>query len=150
IEATAEYGAVPENLPERERHERMRPMLQALLADRFKLSIRRETKELPVYKVTVAKGGPKLQRAGVSESECPPVPATFEAACHVFRGGIGQGLDGRAIEVRDLVSGVRTGQTDPSSIKRESKDSTTSRPKDGCPCCRVRPVLLAWNPALKT
>jgi bla regulator protein BlaR1 len=37
------------------------PMLQALLEDRFKLKIRRETKEVPVYDLTVAKGGFKLQ-----------------------------------------------------------------------------------------
>ena len=38
-------------------------MLQALLADRFKLTIHRETKELPIYSLVVAKGGPKLQEA---------------------------------------------------------------------------------------
>lgn len=38
-------------------------MLQALLADRFKLTIHRETKELPVYALTVAKGGPKFKAA---------------------------------------------------------------------------------------
>lgn len=36
--------------------------LQALLHDRFNLTVHRETKELPVYELTVAKGGPKLQR----------------------------------------------------------------------------------------
>jgi uncharacterized protein (TIGR03435 family) len=36
-------------------------MAQALLADRFKLTIHRETKELPVYALMVAKNGPKLQ-----------------------------------------------------------------------------------------
>ena len=36
-------------------------MLQALLADRFKMTIHRETKELPVYALVVAKGGPKLK-----------------------------------------------------------------------------------------
>jgi len=35
-------------------------MLQALLEDRFKLKIRRENREVPVYALTVAKGGPKL------------------------------------------------------------------------------------------
>jgi uncharacterized protein (TIGR03435 family) len=35
--------------------------LQALLADRFHLKIHRETKEMPIYILTVAKGGPKLQ-----------------------------------------------------------------------------------------
>jgi uncharacterized protein (TIGR03435 family) len=34
--------------------------LQTLLQDRFKLALHRETKELPVYELTVAKGGPKL------------------------------------------------------------------------------------------
>jgi len=37
------------------------PMLQALLEDRFNLKLRRVSKEVPVYALTVAKGGPKLQ-----------------------------------------------------------------------------------------
>jgi uncharacterized protein (TIGR03435 family) len=41
-------------------------MLQSLLADRFKLALRRETKELPLYALVVAKGGPKFKN---SESE---------------------------------------------------------------------------------
>lgn len=36
------------------------PMLQALLEDRFKLKVHRETREVPVYALTVAKGGPRL------------------------------------------------------------------------------------------
>ena len=35
------------------------PMLQRLLEDRFQLKLRREPKEVPVYVLTVAKGGPK-------------------------------------------------------------------------------------------
>jgi uncharacterized protein (TIGR03435 family) len=35
-------------------------MLQNLLADRFKLALHREMKEVPVYLLTVAKDGPKL------------------------------------------------------------------------------------------
>ncbi len=38
-------------------------MLQALLADRFKLAFHRETKELAMYALVVAKNGPKLQAA---------------------------------------------------------------------------------------
>jgi uncharacterized protein (TIGR03435 family) len=38
-------------------------MLEALLADRFKLTLHRETKELPNYALTVAKGGPKFKPA---------------------------------------------------------------------------------------
>jgi uncharacterized protein (TIGR03435 family) len=36
-------------------------LLQPLLAERFKLRFHRETKQLPVYSLTVAKGGPKLK-----------------------------------------------------------------------------------------
>jgi len=36
-------------------------MLQALLTDRFKIVFHRDTKELPVFLLVVAKGGPKLQ-----------------------------------------------------------------------------------------
>jgi uncharacterized protein (TIGR03435 family) len=35
-------------------------MVQALLADRFKLAMHPETRELPIYALVVAKGGPKL------------------------------------------------------------------------------------------
>lgn len=38
------------------------PMLRALLEDRFKLKIRKETREAPIYELTVAKNGPKLKR----------------------------------------------------------------------------------------
>jgi uncharacterized protein (TIGR03435 family) len=41
----------------------MKLMLRALLADRFKLSFHRETKELKSYAMTVAKGGHKLHEA---------------------------------------------------------------------------------------
>jgi uncharacterized protein (TIGR03435 family) len=36
-------------------------MLQALLKDRFKLALRHETMDAPIYELVVAKGGPKLQ-----------------------------------------------------------------------------------------
>jgi len=38
-------------------------MLQTLLAERFQLQVHRETKELPVYALVAAKGGPKLHKA---------------------------------------------------------------------------------------
>ena len=40
---------------------KLQRMLQNLLAERFKLVLHRETKEVPVYELTVAKGGSKLQ-----------------------------------------------------------------------------------------
>jgi uncharacterized protein (TIGR03435 family) len=41
--------------------EQGRAMLQALLADRFRLVVRRDTKILPHYALVVAKGGPLMQ-----------------------------------------------------------------------------------------
>lgn len=38
-------------------------MLRTLLADRFKLTFHTETRQLPVYTLTAAKGGPKVQQA---------------------------------------------------------------------------------------
>jgi uncharacterized protein (TIGR03435 family) len=43
------------------RDPRVQGMLQNLLAEHFKLVLHRETKQVPVYELTVAKGGPKLQ-----------------------------------------------------------------------------------------
>jgi uncharacterized protein (TIGR03435 family) len=44
------------------------PMLQALLEDRFRLKVRHETREVPVYALTVDRSGLKLQRA--TEGSC--------------------------------------------------------------------------------
>ena len=43
--------------------DRVRQRLQALLAERFQLAIRRDTKEMPVYALVVAKNGPKLKES---------------------------------------------------------------------------------------
>jgi uncharacterized protein (TIGR03435 family) len=47
-------------------------MLRALLADRFKLALHRETKELAVYALVVAKGGPKFHALNADETSCWP------------------------------------------------------------------------------
>jgi hypothetical protein len=46
IEAKAETGAIPAEMSPKARADKMRLMLQTLLADRFKLTIQREMKEL--------------------------------------------------------------------------------------------------------
>ncbi len=48
--------------------EEMRAMLQALLADRFQLKIRRETKEVPMYSLVVNKNGPRLKESAPEET----------------------------------------------------------------------------------
>lgn len=61
IVATLPPGASEDQVPE---------MLQGLLADRFKLKLRREAKEFPVYALVVGKGGAKLT----------PRPAEYDPA----------------------------------------------------------------------
>jgi uncharacterized protein (TIGR03435 family) len=61
----------PTSLPQ------IRPMVQSLLDDRFKLKIHRETRELPIYSLTLAKSGGKTG-PGLVESAagaCGPVNA---------------------------------------------------------------------------
>jgi len=50
-------------LPEGAKREDSPAMLQTLLKERFGLAVHRETKELPVYSLVVAKNGPKMKEA---------------------------------------------------------------------------------------
>jgi uncharacterized protein (TIGR03435 family) len=108
IEAAAEKGAIPPELPSKERDARMRSMLRTLLADRFKLTVRRETKELPVYALVVGKNGPKLEKSKTEEKDCadPDDPGKKGSPCHGFMGGQGRGLHGKAVSMADLVGFV--------------------------------------------
>jgi uncharacterized protein (TIGR03435 family) len=46
-------------------------MLQSLLADRFKLVVRKEGRALPAFNLTVGKGKPKLKESdGTGETGC--------------------------------------------------------------------------------
>ncbi len=81
--------------------EQFRIMLQNLLAERFKLEIHRETKELPVFELVVGKGGPKFKESA-DQSEtvpgaAPPPPPPPGGPIMVGRDGVPQGLAGRTM-----------------------------------------------------
>ncbi|HKD08756.1 MAG TPA: TIGR03435 family protein [Bryobacteraceae bacterium] len=78
----------------------MRQMLQQLLKDRFHLVMSSSMKELPVFFVTVAKGGPKLEKSAIDEKDCDTAP------CHAFTGGQGRGLHAQAVDMGDLAKYV--------------------------------------------
>jgi uncharacterized protein (TIGR03435 family) len=109
-------GAMPPSLSNQARNDRVRAMVQALLVDRFKLVMRRESREMPVYALLVARGGPKLQRADIDEKDCPeaslnalgPVSTSTPTpnVCHAFSGGMGRGLHSRASSISDLAAFV--------------------------------------------
>jgi uncharacterized protein (TIGR03435 family) len=71
VQATLPEGATEKQVPQ---------MLQALLADRFKLTIHRETKDHSVYTLVIGKGGLKLKESDPDPvaSETPAEPAKGE------------------------------------------------------------------------
>jgi bla regulator protein blaR1 len=94
IEAKAPAGAIPPGTSGRVLWEKTRLMLQTLLADRFQLSIRRQTREAPVYRLVVAKNGAKLQK---SDRDCD----ASVTACHGFAGNPTR-LSGTGVDLYDL------------------------------------------------
>ena len=112
IEATSAKDAAFDGLPASAQAARRKQMVQALLADRFKLVVRRETKEMPAYVLTVGKDGPKLPKADIQEKNCPEAPpasapADGNTVCHRFNGGRGRGLHAKAVDMSDLVNFVQ-------------------------------------------
>jgi len=65
-----------------------RQMFQEILADRFKLAVHHETKELPVYVLSPAKGGPKLTESKVDTSATGDTPKGGPGRFMVNRGNI--------------------------------------------------------------
>lgn len=101
------------------------PMLQALLEDRFKLKIHPETREVPVYALTVAKGGPKLKP--FKEGSCipedldnPTVTLTpgqpLPLLCGVLR-GTNHGFDVNRVTMADFCQNL-SGRLDRNVIDR--------------------------------
>jgi uncharacterized protein (TIGR03435 family) len=101
IEAKAPASAGFARLSERDRRRRTQEMMRMLLADRFKLVMRVEQKTMAVYALTVASGGPKLQKSAIAEKDCIFDTST-PASCHHFIMEIGHPLNGRAIDMDDL------------------------------------------------
>ena len=90
IEAKAGTNALLQDAPMKAQRGQLRLMLQELLTDRFKLAIHKETRELPLYALVVARNGPRL-------TPSPPDPdCDTEVACRGFGGGPANGLKGSA------------------------------------------------------
>jgi uncharacterized protein (TIGR03435 family) len=103
IEAMADSNDIPPGLPWRVRDARVMRMVQTLLTERFKLKIRRETKEMPVYAIVVGKNGPRLTKAKIGEKDCPADPGEHDVECHAYRQRPGPAARGAAVSVSDIV-----------------------------------------------
>lgn len=100
IEAKAPANAIPAGLEDSEVRSRMQQMIRRLLADRFQLVMRAQDETMSVYALTVASGGPKLQRSAITSKDC--IFDTDPEGCHNFVGGLGHPLIAKAIDMDDL------------------------------------------------
>lgn len=119
------------------------PMMQAVLEERFKLKIRRENRQGPVYELTVGKGSPKLKP--FQKGNCTPVTigrplpqlAVDQRYCRNMAYPRGVNLEGGTLAMFAGLPGMildrpvidKTGITDLFTIHLEfSPDDLTSPP----------------------
>lgn len=85
--------------------ESFRPMLQTLLADRFQLKLRRETRDLPIYNLVLANRdkalGTKLKRSAIdcTGNTPPPADPSLLASCGAWARPGGFSMGGMPIRV---------------------------------------------------
>ena len=91
-------------LPPDQKLEQYRLMLKALLEDRFKLQVSPHMKELPVYALVVAKGGPKLTAANVP-------PEAIARSTPILAGGSRGDLQAKSVSMA-LFTGWLSGRED--------------------------------------
>ena len=91
-----------------------RELLQALLEERFHLAVHRETRELPVLLLTIAKNGIRFEvsKEGGCTTPTPGTPATppapgssSQASCGSVRTSP-RGIDGRAISMEQITTAL--------------------------------------------
>jgi uncharacterized protein (TIGR03435 family) len=64
---TASYDIVAKSLPATPKHQ-MQLMARALLAERFKLALHRDSRVMPCYELAIGKNGPKLDASSSTEN----------------------------------------------------------------------------------
>ncbi|HEY2381332.1 MAG TPA: TIGR03435 family protein [Terriglobia bacterium] len=82
VQAKAEDGAIPETRNSRDERDKLVPlefMMQSMLTDQFQLNLSRETRDLPVYTLSIAKDGAKIKAAAADSAEPEPRKARGDA-----------------------------------------------------------------------
>ena len=75
-------------------------MFRQVLADRFRLAMQIENRQMSVYALAVARGGPKLKQSNLTSQDC--IFDTAPDGCHSFVMGFGHPLNARAVNMDDL------------------------------------------------
>jgi len=101
VDAKPPANMIPARPIDRETNAKIREMLQALLGERFHLRLHWESKEMPVYELVVAKGGPKLRYADVNR-DCRVVSNYY---CHGISGGPDL-VTGHTVTMADLADAL--------------------------------------------
>jgi uncharacterized protein (TIGR03435 family) len=96
IEAKAGVNALPDTAPKDARERQLQQMLQTLLAERFKLTLHKETRETPVYALVIAPGGSRL-KASPPDRTCPA-----GTKCGQLGGGPAGGVRGLDVDMPEL------------------------------------------------
>jgi uncharacterized protein (TIGR03435 family) len=111
--ATGEPEEEMRNMTEEQRKasmDRRRMMIQALLADRFKLTLHKESKDAPIYALVVAKSGVKIKELPPEEKKDDgPKDMDKPDAKHPMRGGMRMGrgeLSGQEIKLSFLADAL--------------------------------------------
>ncbi len=136
IEAKAPANAIPPSPQASDVRSRTQQMIRGLLAARFRLVMQVENKTMSVYALTVASGGPKLQKSAIAEKDC-----TFDTdpeSCHNFVGGLGHPLNARAIDMDDLVHYIAN-WTDLPVVNRTALSGLFTVNTEGWPPMRLPP-----------
>ena len=115
----------------------LRAMLQSLLADRFKLAVHRETQDLPVYTLVIAKNGPKLQEAKETEQTYGKWVARDQVLCTKFnmRGLVDllAGVLGSPVSDKTGLTGRYDFKLQWTSLRAQKRVKSDSPPLDSAP-----------------
>lgn len=110
------------------------PMLRAFLEDRFRMTVHRETKALPLYELVVSKGGQKLrasragdcvvydQHAQPSKAVGPDEPQPRYCGFHRTGSWLRPVLDGQGVSLTDLAESIARSYN--TSLGRDVVDKT--------------------------
>ena len=128
------------NLPEGATKEQVPQMLQTLLAERFKLTVHKESKEQAVYALVVGKGGPKIK-----PSEPPPAAPDGTAPNPAVTGSnsvsITQGKGGATVSDGTGKSQKMTPSPDGKSMRLDITGATLAELAEGLSPLTDHPVV---------
>jgi len=112
VEAKAPAGVVSAGKLEKQDTDKLDLMLRALLAERFKVRLRLETRTGTVYSLVVAKNGPKLPPAK-TVTECKVPTEELSTMCHVFLRFGPREMIAQSVDLNDIIRALGTRLSSP-------------------------------------